>query len=66
MMKCARTGRAGIEGITQQPPTPQPLNVKFENLNATISKKEGDIRHILSILYNLGIFRNFLSTLKKS
>jgi hypothetical protein len=46
--------------------TPQPLNVKFEKLNARILKKEGDIRHISSILYNLGIFRNFLSTLKKS
>jgi hypothetical protein len=33
--------------------TPQPLNLKFESLNATTSKKEYDIRDISGILYNL-------------
>jgi hypothetical protein len=37
-----------VEGFT-----PQPLNLKFESLNATTSKKEYNIRDISSILYNL-------------
>jgi hypothetical protein len=40
-----------LEGLT-----PQPLNLKFENLNATASKKQYDIRDISSILHNLGSF----------
>jgi hypothetical protein len=35
------------------PSTAQPLNLKFESLNATTSKKEYNIRDISSILYNL-------------
>jgi hypothetical protein len=37
-----------VEGFT-----PQPLNLKFESLNATTSKKEYNIRDISSILYFL-------------
>jgi hypothetical protein len=46
-----------IEGFTPQTAhTPQPLNLIFENFNATTSKKQYDIHDISSILYNLGSF----------
>jgi hypothetical protein len=48
---CVLPTSSGIEGITCQP-----LNLKIEGLNATISEKEDDIRDISSILYNLGSF----------
>ena len=42
----------------------QALNLKFENLNTTTSKKKYDMRDISSILYNLGSFYNFPGTFK--